>query len=97
MRVCECGDMKNGYFNVSFTDEDGVVSEIKQAGNRIDYSELYGQVVISISDEAGVALKTIAVSAQEKPVDPVIPDQPEKPTEPTDPVDPENLPNRISP
>jgi hypothetical protein len=88
MRVCKCGDTKNVYFNVTFTDEDGNISKSKQAGNKIDYSEFYGQVLISVSDETGVALKTVVVTAQGKPVDPVIPDQPENPTEPNDPVNP---------
>jgi len=102
MRVCNCGDTKNGYFTVRFTDEDGVVTERKETGNKIDYSAFYGQVVITLADEEGTELKTTVVTAQEKPVVPVEPDEPttpvepdkpdepiEKPDEPTTPVEPE--------
>ena len=95
LRICNCGDKKSGYFAVTFTDEDGVVTERKETGNKIDYSEFYGQVIISIADESGEQLKTLAVTAQEKPVEPtepeqpVIPDEPTVPNEPTTPVEPE--------
>ena len=98
MRVCNCGDTKNGYFTVTFTDEDGNVTESKETGNKIDYSEMFGQVIINIADENGEQLKTVVVTAQEKPVEPTtpeqpdnpnVPEQPEDPTEPTTPEQPE--------
>lgn len=80
---------KNGYFNVKFTDEDGVVTESKETGNKIDYSAFYGQVVITLADEEGTELKTVTVLAQEKPVVPVEPDEPIEPTNPDEPTTPE--------
>ena len=95
LRICNCGDKKSGYFAVTFTDEEGNVTERKETGNKIDYSEFYGQVIITLADESGVELKTVVVTAQEKPVEPtepeqpVIPDEPTVPNEPTTPVEPE--------
>ena len=89
MRVCACGNVKNGYFTVTFTDEDGNVTESKEIGNKIGYSELYGQVAITIADENGEVLKTVVVTAKEKPVEPTEPELPEQPTEPTTPEEPE--------
>ena len=90
MRVCACGNVKNGYFAVTFTDEDGNVTESKETGNKIDYSELYGQVVITLADENGELLKTVVVTAKEKPVEPTEPELPENPDEPKEPETPED-------
>lgn len=95
MRVCNCGDTKSGYFTVTFTDEDGIVTESKIAGNKIDYSAFYGQVLISITDEEGTDLKTTLVTANEKVAEPTVPEQPEQPIEPNKPVEPEQ-PNEPS-
>ena len=88
MRVCACGDTKNGYFNVTFRDMDGNITERKETGNRIDYSEFYGQLVITLADETGEQLKTVVVTAAEKPVEPTEPDTPDQPDEPTQPDNP---------
>ena len=88
MRVCACGDVKNGYYNVSFTNDEGEVTEFKETGNKIDYSAMFGQVVISIADENCEQLKTVAVTAQEKTVDSTIPDEPPVPDEPSTPDEP---------
>ena len=96
MRVCDCGDTKNGYFTVTLTGEDGVITESKVAGNKIDYSALYGKVSVTLTDEEGTALKTVSVTAQEKPAEPENPDvpdepnQPEQPEQPTEPMPPDN-------
>lgn len=66
MRVCNCGDVKNGYYTVTFTDDEGVVTESKETGNAIDYSAYYGQVVITLADENGEQLKTVVVTAAGK-------------------------------
>ena len=94
MRVCACGDTKNGYYNVTFTNENGVVTESKETGNKIDYSAYYGQVIITLADENGEQLKTLTVTAQEKPVEP---DTPETPDEPNVPVTPEQPDEPITP
>ena len=88
MRVCDCGDVKNGYYTVTFTDEEGNVTERKETGNKIDYSALYGTVTITLADENGEQLKTIVVTAKEKPVEPTEPDTPENPDEPNVPDEP---------
>lgn len=90
MRVCNCGDTKNGYFTVTFTDGDGNVTESKETGNKIDYSALYGTVTITLADEDGEQLKTVVVTAQEKTVEPTTPEQPEQPDEPNVPEQPED-------
>ena len=101
MRVCNCGDVKNGYFTVTFTNDEGNVTESKLTGNKIDYSAYFGQVVISLADESGEQLKTVVVTAKEKPAEPIepetpavpdeptIPNEPEQPVEPTTPIEPE--------
>ncbi len=95
MRICNCGDKKSGYFAVTFTDEEGNVTERKETGNKIDYSEFYGQVIITLADESGEQLKTVVVTAQEKPVEPTEPDTPVVPDEPTEPTTPDepNVPD----
>lgn len=97
MRVCNCGDMKSGYFNVTFTDGDGVITESKQTGNKFDYSELYGTVTITLADEDGAELKTVVVTAKEKPVEPTEPVQPENPDEPKKPEQPDEPSEPIVP
>ena len=88
LRACVCGETYNGYYTVYFTDEDGNISEIKQTGNRIDYSEMYGFLEVRITDEDGADRWILSVQANEKPTEPTEPIEPSEPIEPTEPVEP---------
>ena len=76
-------------FAVKFTDEDGVITDGYVTGRVIDYSELYGEITVTITNESGDELTTLTVKAQEKAVEPTVPVEPEQPEQPDEPTVPE--------
>ncbi len=91
LRVCICGDSKVGDMNITLTNADG--EEVELSANeygQVDYAALYGDWLVTITDETGEQLALFDISAGEAPEQPADPDDGNVPTEPETPVDPDD-------
>ena len=71
LRVCACGDSKVGNLTVNLKNESG--EDIQLSANeygQVDYSGLYGNYIVTITDENGAELTMFDISAGEAPEGP---------------------------
>ena len=71
LRVCACGDSKVGNLTVNLKNESG--EDIQLSANeygQVDYSGLYGNYIVTITDEKGTELTMFDISAGEAPEGP---------------------------
>ena len=84
LRVCICGDSKAGELNILLTNAAGeTVQLVPNEYGQADYADVYGEWLVTITDNDGAQLTMFDLSAGEAP---------EEPTEPEDPDDGDDEP-----
>ena len=104
LRVCICGNSKAGELNIVLTNAAGeTVQLIPNEYGQVDYADVYGEWLVTITDNDGTELTMFDLSAGEAPDVPTEPenpdegevpddggDTPEDPDEGGEPSEPEN-------
>lgn len=98
LRVCVCGDSKAGEFNIVLTNAAGETLQlVPNEYGQADYADLYGDWLVTITDEDGAALTMFDLSAGEAPDVPTEPENPDEGEVPDDGGDTPGNPDEENP